>query len=325
MISGPVLLPKSFSSQIKGRIILRKCMKSITWLRVGGEAEIFFQPIDVNDLSKFLSLLPKSVNITPIGVCSNVLVRDGGIPGVSIKLGRGFSDIKINDNYVTVGGAVLDSRIAEVSADMGVNLSFLRTIPGTIGGAVKMNAGCYGTCLRDVFESCEIVTRAGDRQKLTIKDLNFSYRGSSLNDDSIITQVTLRGEKEDPSVIKRLMRENQEKRSTSQPIKTKTGGSTFKNPNTVHKKSRVLMSAWELIDQVNLRGKKWGGAQVSKLHSNFLINLGSATAEDFECLGELIQERVYSETGVQLEWEIKKVGIRKECARTKSIMDSINE
>ena len=309
MSTNDIRLFGSLMEGIQGKITHKKIMKSITWLRVGGAAEVFFQPLDVSDLCRFLILLPKTINVLPIGVCSNLLVRDGGIPGVTIRLGRGFSDIEIDGCYVTVGGAVLDSRIAEVSAQKGVDLSFLKTIPGSIGGAVKMNAGCYGTCLADVFVSCDIVNRAGSVQRLEASDLSFSYRKSDLMDSSIVTKVTLKGNRQAPDEIKAIMQKNQQKRSESQPIKEKTGGSTFKNPTITHKHSKSLMSAWQLIDKVNLRGQILGGAQVSEVHSNFLINTGSAEAKDFEVLGELIQKRVQSETGIELEWEIKRVGV----------------
>ena len=311
MMRGDLLLPKSIFSDVKGRITFNKSMKSITWLRVGGDAEIFFQPLDLNDLLKFLSVLPKEINVTPIGVCSNLLVRDGGIPGVTVKLGRGFSSIKVDECYVTVGGSALDSKVAEVAADSGVDLSFLRTIPGTIGGAVKMNAGCYGMCLENVFECCEIVTRSGKKRLLNRKDLKFSYRSSNLPDDAIVTSVTLKGRKVFSENIRSIMRENQKKRRETQPVGEKTGGSTFKNPVAPHATSGSVMSAWQLIDRANLSGMKYGGAQVSELHSNFLINLGDALAEDFERLGALIKEKVYLESGVKLEWEIKKVGLPK--------------
>ena len=297
-------------SQIKGKIIFDKPMKSITWLGVGGLADIFFQPKDLNDLCEFLCKLPEDFSVIPVGVCSNILVRDGGIPGATIRLGRGFSEVKINGQYITAGGFALDSKVAEFAAELGVDLSFLRTIPGTIGGAVKMNAGCYGTCLADVLESCEIVTRTGETKVLNCEDLQFSYRNSNLQNDAIVTSVVLKGKKAEPENIKKAMFENKKKRFESQPSKEKTGGSTFKNPKKAHKKLEVLMSAWQLIDMAGLRGKKLRGAQVSELHSNFLINLGHANAEDFEALGELIQEKVYVESGVNLQWEIKKVGLR---------------
>ena len=296
---------------VKGKITLEKPMKSITWLGVGGAAEVFFQPFDVLDLIRFLILLPKAVKVLPIGVCSNLLVRDGGISGVTLRLGRGFSGIDIDGCYVTVGGAVLDARIADFSAEKGVDLSFLKTIPGTIGGAVKMNAGCYGTCLADVFVSCDIITRAGYTKTLKVNDLAFSYRNSNLMDDSIVTKVTLRGKLDKPKNIEAIMKDNQQKRVKSQPVREKTGGSTFKNPTVAHADSECLMSAWQLIDKSNLRGQRLGGAQISEIHSNFLINTGSAEAEDFEALGELIQKSVHSDSGINLEWEIKKVGNRK--------------
>ena len=301
----------SIMEGVKGKITLEKPMKSITWLRVGGSAAVFFQPSDVSDLCKFLRLLPKTLDILPIGVCSNLLVRDGGIPGVTIRLGRGFTGIDIDGCYVTVGAAVLDARIADFSAQKGVDLSFLKTIPGSIGGAVKMNAGCYGTCLADVFVSCDIITRAGYTKTLKENDISFSYRNSNLMDDSIVTKVTLKGKIGEPEMIRTIMNENQQKRKESQPIRERTGGSTFKNPTIAHRRTGRLMSAWELIDKANLRGKILGGAQVSELHSNFLINIGSAEADDFESLGELIQESVRLESGINLEWKIKKVGNRK--------------
>ena len=312
-------------SEIRGKITFKRPMRSLTWLRVGGDAEIFFQPLDLDDLSKFLFLLPVSIRVLPIGVCSNLLVRDGGIRGAVVRLGRGFSEIKIDDCNVIAGGAALDSRVAEVAADKGIDLSFLRTIPGTIGGAVKMNAGCYGTCLSEVFESCKIVTRSGETKVLKGSDLKFSYRESNLPDDSIVTSVTLRGKKLDPHHIKNTMKENQKKRLNSQPIREKTGGSTFKNPKEVHQYSGMLMSAWQLIDRANLRGKKMKGAQVSELHSNFLINLGAARAEDFESLGELIQEKVYLDSGIKLEWEIKKVGLRCRLEHSSSNLENSHE
>ena len=298
-------------SKVRGKVSYNKEMKPLTWLNVGGEAELFFQPFDVDDLCEFLSMIPKNMIVTPIGVCSNILVRDGGIPGAVVRLGRGFSSIKINENYITAGAAALDSRVAYAAAEKGLDLSFLRTIPGTIGGAVKMNAGCYGSCVQDIFESCEVVTRAGKITKLNGADLKFGYRNSNLLDDSIITEVTLKAKRLDPSLIRRFMEENQKKRLESQPINQRTGGSTFKNPHEHYRDPQVMMSAWQLIDKAKLRGKKLRGAKVSDLHSNFLINTGNAEAEDFELLGELIQKKVLINSGVNLEWEIKRVGLRK--------------
>ena len=313
-------------SDVQGKITLDKPMKSITWLRVGGNAELFFQPSDLLDLRRFLTLLPEEIDTLPIGVCSNILVGEAGINGATIRLGRGFSNIENDGCYVTVGAAVLDSRVADFSAQRGIDLSFLKTIPGTIGGAVKMNAGCYGMCLADVFISCDVVTRAGQVETLSKADLHFTYRNSGLEDNSIVTSVKLKGKKKKPDQINKKMAENQRKRAESQPIREKTGGSTFKNPKLAHIHSGSVMSAWELIDRADLRGHKIGGAQVSTVHSNFLINTGFANAADFEALGELIQRRVYSESGVNLEWEIKKVGFSKERKRAISpiTMDPLN-
>ena len=308
-------------SKVKGKISFQKPMRPLTWLRLGGDAEVFFQPLDVDDLSDFMSVLPKDVNVMPIGVCSNLLVRDGGLSGVTVRLGRGFSEISADGRYVTAGAAALDSRVAEFAAERGIDLSFLRTIPGTIGGAVKMNAGCYGSCVEDIFVSCEVVTRAGDKKVMNKHELKFSYRKSGLMDDTIVTKVTLEGKELDSNNIKKIMSENQKKRLKTQPVREKTGGSTFKNPKIFHQKSGLLMSAWQLIDEANLRGVQLGGAKVSELHSNFLINSGNATAEDFELLGELIQNKVFSASGIELEWEIKRGGSRQNAEKSYKNMD----
>ena len=308
-------------SRVNGKISFQKPMQPLTWLRLGGKSEVFFQPLDVDDLSRFISFLPNNVSVTPIGVCSNLLIRDGGISGVTVRLGKGFSEISADGCYVTAGAAALDARVAVFAAERGIDLSFLRTIPGTIGGAVKMNAGCYGSCLEDIFVSCEVVNREGDKKVMNKHELQFSYRKTGLMNDSIVTKVTLKGKKLDPNKIKKIMIENQKKRLKTQPIREKTGGSTFKNPKIFHEKSGLMMSAWQLIDEANLRGVQFGGAQVSKLHSNFLINLGNATAEDFESLGELIQNKVYLASGIELEWEIKRVGLRQNTKKSQKKTD----
>ena len=295
--------------RVRGRVTFKKPMKPITWLRVGGEAEIFFQPHNTADLSDFLSYLPSFMDVTPIGVCSNLLVSDDGIPGVTIRLGREFTKMHSKDNQITVGAGMLDSKVASFAARNGIDMSFLRTIPGTIGGAVKMNAGCYGNCIEDIFVNAEVVLRSGEVKVLTRDDLDFSYRKSNLPERSIITRVTLQSVREHPNVIEAKMKENQEKRGLSQPIREKTGGSTFKNPSANHSYDGRTYSAWELIEKAQLRGAKVGGAQVSKLHANFLINTGNASAQDFNQLGEMIQTAVFEESGIRLEWEIKKLGI----------------
>ena len=296
------------AGQVRGRLTLQKPMKPITWLGVGGEAECFYQPYDLQDLSNFLSILPESVDVLPVGVCSNLLVGDNGIPDVTIRLGGQFSRVDCDNDLIIAGAGLLDSRIADFAAMNGVDLSFLKTIPGTIGGAVKMNAGCYGTCIADVFESAEIVLRSGKIEVLDRAALNFSYRQSNLPKGAIVTKVTLKGLKSCPKLIENKMFKNQQKRVLSQPTKQKTGGSTFKNPSDGHSRDGKIYSAWQLIEKAKLRGFKVGGAQVSELHSNFLINTGSASAKDFESLGELIKKVVFKESGIKLEWEIKRVG-----------------
>ena len=296
---------------VRGKLTFNKLIKPITWLRVGGEAELFFQPYDLDDLCDFLHRLPMSVSVFPIGVCSNLLVGDYGVGGVIVRLGREFSKISCQEEFITAGAGLLDSKVADYAASNGVDLSFLKTIPGTIGGAIKMNAGCYGTCIADVFECAEVVLRSGEIQTLSRTELNFSYRQSELPAEAIVTKVTLKGSKNSPENIKNIMRKNQERRVLSQPIRQKTGGSTFKNPSKGHICDGKVYKAWQLIDKASLRGKIIGGAQVSNLHSNFLINIGSATAKDFESLGSSIQKAVFSESGIKLEWEIKKIGIFK--------------
>ena len=297
-------------ANVKGKITFEKPMASMTWLRVGGKAEVFFQPLDLSDLCNFLSVLPVHINVLPIGVCSNLLVRDGGISDVTVRLGRGFSDITVQDGYITVGAAALDSRVAEFAALNEIDLSFLRTIPGTIGGAVKMNAGCYGMSLSDVFVSADIVNRFGEVKTLKASDLEFSYRHSNLPDTVVVTRVKLKGRKEKSTVINKKIKKNQQLRLVSQPIKEKTGGSTFKNPQPIVSHDLNYSSAWQLIDNANLRGAKVGGAKVSELHSNFLINTGLANSDDFESLGEVIQKMVLEKSGIHLQWEIKRVGDR---------------
>ena len=297
---------------VAGKLTPEKLMEKITWMRVGGPAEVFFQPADINDLSQFLYNLPSEIDVLTIGACSNLIVRDGGIKGVVIKLGKAFSDISFDGNFVSVGAAALDSKIAEKSAEHGLDLSFLRTIPGSIGGAVKMNAGCYGSCLADVFESADVVLRSGELKTLHSQDLGFSYRSAALPSESTVVRVKLKPKRKNAEKIISRMRLNQSKRLNTQPVKERTCGSTFRNPlnTSLSTLTNSPEKAWELIDGANLRGYTIGGAMVSKLHSNFLINTGSAKANDVERLGEFIQEKVMEKSGVKLDWEVKRVGIR---------------
>ncbi|MEE2774422.1 MAG: UDP-N-acetylmuramate dehydrogenase [Pseudomonadota bacterium] len=307
---------KLSSVNIKGKISFNRSLKKFTWLRVGGDAEIFFQPDCIQDLVHLIENIPTETNIFPIGVCSNLLVRDGGIPGVTIRLGRGFSQMQYENGLICVGAGALDSKVADFAAESGIDLSFLKTIPGTIGGAVKMNAGCYGHSMADIIKDATVLSRCGKLRNMSRKDLGLGYRRSKLPDDWIVVAVRLNGQKLSTDEIQKKMQLNQRKRSESQPVGEKTGGSTFKNPydtsyDVTDIKVKKELRAWELISESNLRGVKLGGASVSQLHANFLINDGTATADDFEQLGSFIQRKVYEQKGVKLEWEIKRVGIKK--------------
>ena len=259
-------------------------------------------------------MLPSEVDIFPMGLGSNLIIRDGGIRGIVVRLGRGFSEIDINGQYITVGASMLDSRVAEVAAESGIDLSFFKTIPGTIGGAIKMNAGCYGHSMEDVFVSAEVVSRDGNIKNIQSKDIKFSYRKTDLPEGLVIVKVTLKGDVGTKSKILQKMQENQKNRAKSQPIKEKTCGSTFRNPITsgpiVDQLNNSDLKAWELIDRAKMRGISIGGAKVSEMHPNFLINTGTATAENIESLGELIQKQVLNNSGIKLEWEVKRVGVR---------------
>ena len=265
-------------------------------------------------MRNFLSKLSLDFNVFPVGVGSNLIVRDGGINGVVIRLGRNFANVEVGEDFIIAGAAALDSRVAEKAAENGIDLSFLRTIPGTIGGAIKMNAGCYGSCISDVLVSADVILRSGEIQTFYPEDLNFTYRASGLPEESIVVQARLKGKKRLPTQIISQMRSNQAQRSETQPIREKTCGSTFKNPvdfiNVKEHKNADQIKAWHLIDKVGLKGFSIGGATVSSLHSNFLINTGSATADDVESLGEYIQKKVFQETSIKLEWEVRRVGVR---------------
>jgi UDP-N-acetylmuramate dehydrogenase len=272
-----------------------------TWFRVGGPAEVLFRPANEDDLVMFLQNRPADVPITVIGVGSNLLVRDGGIPGVVIKLSGGFSGYRMDGEVLHAGAATPDMKIALAMQQEGIGgLEFLRGVPGTLGGAVRMNAGAYGAEIADVFVVCIAVDMSGERQRISTEDVSFTYRHSSIPDDWIITRIALQGRKEDPETIAERMADISQSREESQPVKSRTGGSTFKNP--------LGAKAWELIDQAGCRGLRMGDAQVSEQHCNFLINLGNATATDLEQLGEEVRRRVLETTGVSLEWEIRIIG-----------------
>jgi len=286
----------------RGRLTADAPLAQVTWFRVGGPAEVLFRPADADDLAGFLAALPDDVPVTVIGVASNLLVRDGGIPGVTIRLGRGFTDIAATGDTLTVGAAALDLNAATVARDAGIaGLEFLSGIPGTIGGALRMNGGAYGREMADVLVCAQAVGRNGERLSFPHGDMGFTYRHSAVPADCVFTGAVLQGEPGNPLDIARRMTEIADKRADSQPIRSRTGGSTFKNPEG-HK-------AWELIDRAGCRGLSIGDAQVSEKHCNFLINQGAARAADLEALGEEVRRRVFAMSGVTLEWEIKRVGI----------------
>jgi UDP-N-acetylmuramate dehydrogenase len=288
--------------EVRGRLTADAPLAQVTWFRVGGPAEVMFRPADIDDLSAFLAAKPADVPVTVIGVASNLLVRDGGIKGVAVRLGRGFVEIETKDNIVAAGSGALDVNVALTAREAGIaGLEFLSGIPGTVGGGLRMNAGAYGSEFKDVLESATALDATGRRHELSLADLYLSYRHSGLPADWIFVAARFKGAAGDKLTIARRMAEIQETREQSQPIRAKTGGSTFANPPG-HK-------AWQLIDQAGCRGIRRGGAMISDKHANFLINTGDATAADIEGLGEEVRARVLAKTGITLEWEIKRVGL----------------
>ncbi len=287
----------------------------LTWLRVGGPADWLFMPRSAEDLQEFLAALDPAVPVTIIGVGSNLIIRDGGIPGVVIRLsGKAFSQIAPLDNHrIRVGAAALDAQVAKAAARAGIGgLEFLRTIPGAIGGALAMNAGCYGTYTADVFESARAVTRAGEVITLGPEAMNFAYRSSDAG-EVIFIDAILRGHEDAPEAIEARMEAALAQREASQPTKDRTAGSTFRNPagfsSTGKGDHSQDLMAWKLIDAAGCRGLTLGGAVMNVKHSNFLTNAGGATAADLENLGELVRERVLKSHGITLEWEIKRIGV----------------
>jgi UDP-N-acetylmuramate dehydrogenase len=297
---GPDL--KSMMPMLRGRMLSNQPIAELTWFRVGGPAQLLFMPEDEADLSYFLSNLPAEIAVTVVGLGSNLIVRDGGLPGVVIRLGRGFNEIAIEDLNVRAGTAVPDVKVARAAQEAGVaGLSFMRGIPGGVGGALRMNGGAYGGETKDALVEARAVDRRGRVHVLTNADMGFTYRHCGAPEDYIFTQALFAGKRGDPAVIAAEMEKITESREATQPIKSRTGGSTFKNPPG--------RKAWQLIDAAGCRGLRVGGAQVSEMHCNFLINLGSATAADIETLGETVRTRVKQKSGVELEWEIKRLGV----------------
>ena len=289
--------------ELRGRLQTEAPLKDFTWFRAGGPAEVLYSPADEADLAYFLKRTPPDIPVTVIGLGSNLLVRDGGIAGVVIRLGRGFGEIKIEEGYrLRVGAAVPDVKVARAAADAGIaGLSFYRGIPGGVGGALRMNGGAHGRETREVLVEVRAVDRKGDIHVLPVAKLHYAYRHCGAPEDFIFTEALFQGEPGDPAAILAEMDGIAAYREEVQPIKSRTGGSTFKNPPG-HK-------AWQLIDAAGCRGLAVGDAKVSEMHCNFLINEGSATGADLETLGEAVRARVKQTSGVELEWEIKRLGI----------------
>lgn len=298
--------------EIRGSLMADKELAALTWMRVGGPADWLFLPADEDDLAQFLSQLDADVPIFPMGVGSNLIVRDGGIRGVVIRMGRGFNGIAFDGTRVTAGAAALDAHVARKAADQGLDLTFLRTIPGAIGGAVRMNAGCYGSYVADVFVEAQAITRTGERVTLTAAELAFQYRQTELPEGWVITRAVFDAPKGDPETLKARMEAQLAKRDETQPTKDRTAGSTFRNPagfsSTGDADDSHDLKAWKVIEDAGMRGATLGGAQMNQMHSNFLTNTGDATAADLEGLGEEVRKKVYDHSGIQLQWEIKRVG-----------------
>ncbi len=287
---------------VRGSYAQGAALKDLVWFRAGGPAEVLFRPADADDLATFLYARAPETRISVIGVGSNLLVRDGGIPGVVVRLPGSFGKIAVDGTRVRVGAAALDAAVARAAAEAGIGgLEFLRGIPGTVGGALKMNAGCYGSEIKDIFVEATAIDGKGNKLTLTPKDMSFVYRKAQVGDDLIFVEAVFEGAKDDPAAVRARMEALVEQRESTQPVKSRTGGSTFKNPHGA--------KAWEMIDKAGCRGLMQGAAQVSEKHCNFLINTGDATAADIEALGEEVRRRVRETFGIELEWEIKRVGV----------------
>ncbi|MFL6798199.1 MAG: UDP-N-acetylmuramate dehydrogenase [Xanthobacteraceae bacterium] len=287
---------------LRGRLLANQPLSELTWFRVGGNAQALFMPEDEDDLGYFLAQLPPELGVTVIGLGSNLIVRDGGVPGIVIRLGRGFGQVKVEDEArIRAGAAVPDVKVSRAAQEAGIaGLAFFRGIPGAVGGALRMNGGAYGRETKDALIEARGVDRKGRMHVYKNAEMNFGYRHCGIADDIIFTQALFQGARGDPALIAREMDKITESREATQPIKSRTGGSTFKNPPG--------RKAWELIDSAGCRGLALGGAQVSELHCNFLINRGDASAADIEGLGETVRHRVSEKCDVELQWEIKRIG-----------------
>jgi UDP-N-acetylmuramate dehydrogenase len=293
---------KSKMPELRGRLLANQPLAGLTWFRVGGPAQLLFMPEHEDDLAYFLARLPAEIPVTVIGLGSNLIVRDGGVAGVVIRLGRGFGDVAINGLEVRAGAAVPDVKVARAAQEAGIaGLSFMCGIPGAVGGALRMNGGAYGGETKDVLIEARGVDRQGVLRSYANADMHYAYRHCGAPDDVIFTQALYRGRRGDAATIKAEMSKITGSRQETQPVKSRTGGSTFKNPPG--------QKAWQLIDAAGCRGLRVGDAQVSEMHCNFLINLGNASAADIETLGETVRGRVKEWSGVELEWEIKRIGV----------------
>lgn len=293
---------------VRGQILRNEPLAPFTWFRVGGPADVLFLPADADDLAQFLSALPADIPVFPLGVGSNLIVRDGGVAGVVIRLaGRAFAQIEpLPGCRLRAGAGALDSMLAKAAAKAGVaGLEFYVGVPGTVGGALTMNAGCYGRETKDVLVEATVMTRAGERKVIPASAFGFTYRHNALPSDLIFLDATFQGVAGAPGTITARMAEITAQREASQPIREKTGGSTFKNPVAA---SGEKLSAWKLVDEAGMRGARRRGAQVSEKHANFLINTGNATAADIEGLGEEVRAAVRAKHGVELDWEIRRIG-----------------
>lgn len=300
-VEGAVMAPVSLEG-IRGRLTCKAPLAPYTWFKTGGPADWLFEPADLNDLRAFLERLGGDIPVMALGLGSNLIVRDGGVPGVVVRLGKAFAGVEHTANHeLTCGGGASGILVASTARDAGIaGLEFLRGIPGTVGGFVRMNGGAYGREVGDVLIDCDVILPDGTFVTLPAADLAYTYRHSVLPEGAIVASARFRGAAGNPSEIGAEMERIAAAREASQPLRTKTGGSTFKNPEG--------RKAWELVDAAGCRGMTLGGAQVSEKHTNFLINLGHATSADIEGLGELVRQKVYEHSGVTLEWEIQRVG-----------------
>jgi len=293
---------------VRGRLSANAPLAALSWFRVGGPAEVLFRPADAEDLAAFLAACPAEVALTVIGVGSNLLIRDGGVPGVVIRLGGPFAGIQVNGVELTVGAGALDATVAQSAAQHGIaGLEFLSGIPGTIGGALRMNAGAYGRDLAQVLVAAEALDRQGRHHRLSPAEMGFGYRTSGVPADWLFIRAQLAGEPDEPVAIAARLDQIAAQRASTQPVRARTGGSTFANPGGSEPGG---VKAWQLIDRAGCRGLRRGEAQVSEKHCNFLLNLGAATAADLEDLGEQVRQRVLETSGVTLEWEIRRIGVR---------------